>query len=202
MNEVEKLVEALRRASYKEREPIKEALIALARGEGGATVREQLEQLKRGEVLEVQWEIEEVVDATAPKATEAPKKAAEPPPAPPEAPADPNRPLTSKDLTLVYDDPRGLMLHKAKVGERWFATQFDPRTGQPQTFELHAQEIAQLKTQLAGSPYWVIGAGGVAAAPPSGGPQVKVTPAGGPQVKVTPAGGPQVKVTAKTPGPR
>ena len=41
----------------------------------------------------------------------------------------------------------------------------DLRTGQPQTFELHPQEIQQLKTQLAGSPYWVIGAGGVSAAP-------------------------------------
>ena len=66
---------------------------------------------------------------------------------------------------LVYDDPRGLMLHKAKVGERWFATQVDPRTGTPQTFELHAQEITALKQQLASSPYWLLGAGGVSAAP-------------------------------------
>lgn len=181
MEEVDKLVEALRKASYTGREPIKQELLALARGPNGQAVREHLEAVKRGELLEVQWEIEEVVEATAPKKTEPAKKVEAPPPPPaPEAPADPNRPLTAKDLTLVYDDPRGLMLHKAKVGDRWFATQFDPRTGQPQTFELHPQEIAQLKTQLAGSPYWVLGAGGVSAAPAAQ-PQVKVTPKGGPR---------------------
>jgi hypothetical protein len=163
MQEVDSLVEALRKASYKDREPIKAQLLALARGAEGATVRDHLEALKRGEVLEVQWEIEEIVEATAPKKAEPPKKPAPPPVE--EPPPDPNRPLTQKDLVLVYDDPRGLMLHKTKVGDRWFATQVDPRSGQPQTFELHLQEIQQLKTQLAGSPYWVIGAGGVAPAP-------------------------------------
>lgn len=173
MEEVDKLVDALRKASYTGREPIKQELLAIARGPNGAAVREHLEQVKRGELLEVQWEIEEVIEATAPKKAEPPKQP-EPPPAP-EAPPDPNRPLTAKDLTVVYDDPRGLLLHKSKVGDRWFATQFDQRSGQPQTFELHPQEIAQLKAQLAGSPYWVLGAGGVSAAP-AGGPQVKVTP--------------------------
>jgi hypothetical protein len=43
------------------------------------------------------------------------------------------------------------------VGDRWFATQVDPRSGQPQTFELHASEVSQLKMQLMGSPYWVTG---------------------------------------------
>jgi hypothetical protein len=167
MEEVVRLIEALRSASYKEREPIKQELLALARGPGGAAVRDQIESARRGELLEIQWELEEVLDATAPKKAE-PEKPVPPPPA--EAPADPNRPLTAKDLVLVYDDPRGLMLHKAKVGDRWFATQVDPRTNQPQTFELHATEIAQLKTQLAGSPYWVLGAAGVApvAAMPAG----------------------------------
>ena len=73
--------------------------------------------------------------------------------------------LNPSDLVLVYDDPRGLLLHRTKTGDRWFATQADPRTQQPQTFELRAQEISQLKVQLAGSPYWVLGA----AAPPAGG---------------------------------
>ncbi|MFZ5482433.1 MAG: hypothetical protein ACOZNI_37065 [Myxococcota bacterium] len=169
MQEVDALVSRLRKAGYNEREPVKQELLALARGPEGAKVREHLESVKRGELLEIQWEIEEVIDATAPKKPEAPKKQeAAPPPPPPE---DPNRPLTAKDLVLVYDDPRGLMLHKAKVGERWFATQFDPRSGQPQTFELHPQEIAQLKAQLQGSPYWVIGAAG--AAPPAAAPPGK-----------------------------
>jgi hypothetical protein len=127
-------------------------------------VRSYLDNAKRGELLEVQWEIEEVVDATTPKKLDPPKKAPEPAPEP-EAPPDPSKPITQKDLTVVYDDPRGLVLHKTKVGDRWFATQVDPRTGQPQTFELHAQEVAQLKTQLAGSPYWVLGSGVAPAAP-------------------------------------
>ncbi|HHO54592.1 MAG TPA: hypothetical protein ENK18_27885 [Deltaproteobacteria bacterium] len=60
---------------------------------------------------------------------------------------------------MVYNDPRGLVLHKTKTGDRWIATQRDPRTGQPQSFELHPTEVDQLKAQLQGSPYWVIGAG-------------------------------------------
>ena len=56
----------------------------------------------------------------------------------------------------VYEDPRGLVLYKTKVGDRWFATQMDPRTGQPQTFELRSHEVSQLRMQLQGSPYWVV----------------------------------------------
>ena len=163
MEEVNTLVAKLRAANYAEREAIKDALLALCRAAGGPSVREHLDSLRRGELLEVQWEIEEVLERSAPPKAPA---AAPPPPAPkPEEKADPNRPLTSKDLTLVYDDPRGLLLHKSKVGDRWFATQADPRTGQPQTFELHPQEIAQLKQQLAGSPYWVLGSGALSAPP-------------------------------------
>jgi hypothetical protein len=172
MEEVDRLIEALRKAPWKEREAVKAQLVSLAQGDGGARVREHLEAAKRGELLEVQWEIEEVIEATAPKQAAPPAAEAVPAPEPEPAP-DPNRPLTAKDLTLVYDDPRGLLLHKSKVGDRWFATQMDPRTGQPQTFELHPQEIAQLKQQLAGSPYWVLGAGGLSAgtpAPKPGGP--------------------------------
>ena len=53
--------------------------------------------------------------------------------------------LTAADLDMVYQDPRGLVLHRTKTGERWFATQVDPRTGQPGTFELHRQEVDGLK---------------------------------------------------------
>ena len=160
MEEVDTLIEALRKASWKEREPIKQQLLALAKGPAGPAVRDRIETVRRGELLEVQWELEEILDAVTPKKVE-PEKKVEPPKPVEEAPPDPNKPLTAKDLVLVYDDPRGLMLHKAKVGERWFATQVDPRTNQPQTFELHPTEVAQLKTQLSGSPYWVIGAPGV-----------------------------------------
>lgn len=164
---VDALIAALRAASYAGREGVKAEMLTLARGPEGARVREHLEAKKREELLELQWEIEEVLEATAPpKPVVVPEKV-EPPPPPPE-PEDPNRPLTAKDLVLIYDDPRGLMLHKSKVGDRWFATQVDPRTGTPQTFELHPQEIAGIKQQLAGSPYWLLGAGGVAAAPAPG----------------------------------
>ncbi len=165
MNHIDALIVELRAASYSARDAIKTTLIALAGGPAGAPVREHLESLKKGELLEIQWEIEEVLEAVTPK------KEVVAPPSPPKAepPPDPNRPLKASDLTLVYDDPRGLMLHKAKVGERWFATQFDPRTQQPQTFELQPAEIAQLKTQLAGSPHWILGsAAATAAAVPAG----------------------------------
>ncbi len=181
MVEVESLVAALRAARWDAREPIKAQLLALASGADGASVREQLEAMRKSELLEVQWEIEEVLEATTPKKETAPAPPPpEPPPPPP--PEDPNRPLTAKDLVLVYDDPRGLVLHKSKVGERWFATQVDPRTGQPQTFELHPQEVGQVKQQLANSPYWVLGSGAAtaaaAAAPPMPRPPAK-PPVGG-----------------------
>lgn len=167
MELVTSLVARLRTAPYNDREAIKAEMLAAIAGPDGKAVREALESAKRGELLEVQWELEEVLEATAPaKPAAAPPPP--PPPEPPPEPADPNRPLTAKDLTLVYDDPRGLLLHKSKVGERWFATQVDPQTRQPQTFELHPQEIAQLQKQLAGSPYWVLGGASpiVAAAKP------------------------------------
>ena len=143
----------------------KEALLALAMGPDGGRVREHIEAQHKLELLEVQWELEEVLEAATPKAAEppAPEPDAEPEPEPEPAPddaEDPNKQLSAADLNLVYDDPRGLMLHKTRKGpDRWFATQNDPRTGQPQTFELHASEIEQLKGQLDGSPYWLLGAG-------------------------------------------
>ena len=145
------------RSAIDDPEGIKATLLELAQGDDGARVKEFLEGQLKLELLEVQWEIEDVIEAATPK-TEPPPEPVEEEPEPEEA-EDPNRPLTAADLDLVYDDPRGLMLHKAKKGERWFATQVDPRTGQPQTFELHPQEISQLKMQLDGSPYWLIGGG-------------------------------------------
>lgn len=159
MQAIERLVAALRSAGWKERDPIKAELMVLAGGPDGVAVREQLEAMRKSELLEVQWEIEEVLEATTPKKPVAEAPAPPKPVEPPPPPEDPNRPLTAKDLVLVYDDPRGLVLHKSKVGDRWFATQVDPRTGQPQTFELHPQEVGQVKQQLANSPYWVLGAG-------------------------------------------
>ncbi len=163
MDTINQLVATLRQASYAEREAIKEQLLALLTGPGAPAMRDALETARKGELLEVQWEIEEVLEKTA-----APKPVAAAPPPPPEEKPDPNKPLTAKDLVQVYDDPRGLVLHKSKAGDRWFATQVDPKTRQPQTFELHPQEVEQLKTQLAGSPYWTLGHGAASPlAPPA-----------------------------------
>ncbi|MCB9674258.1 MAG: hypothetical protein H6737_04025 [Alphaproteobacteria bacterium] len=114
-------------------------------------VIEHLESAKRSiSSLEARWEVDEVIEAITPPPEPEPSKEEKP---------DPNKPLTSADLVLVYDDPRGIRLHKSKVGERWFLTQVDPRTYQPQTFELRPEEVIQIKQQLDGSPYWILGAG-------------------------------------------
>jgi hypothetical protein len=159
MQAVDALIKELRRANPERRAAIREKLVAISTGEENSEVREYVARAAKGEVLEIQWELEEIVDLASPpkKTVAAPETPATPEPEPEPAP-EPNKRLGPKDLVLVYDDPRGLMIHKTKVGKRWFVTQVDPRTSQPQTFELHAQEVEQLKTQLQGSPYWVLGA--------------------------------------------
>ena len=165
MDAVDQLISAFRGATFSERPAIKAQILTMAKAEKGSSVREHLETIKRGELLEIQWEIDDILEESAPPA---PKPVEEPSTASntdetetttesESEPATPNTPLTAADLDLVYDDPRGFMLHKSKVGDRWFATQANPQTGQPQTFELHAQELEQIKDQLQGSPYWRIG---------------------------------------------
>lgn len=130
------------------------ALRELCTGDPGERARGLLETAMKGELLETRWELEDILDETRPKKAPEPAAKAPEPAAPP-----PKKTLTAADLDLVYDDPRGLMLHKSKVGDRWFATQVDPQTRQPQTFELHPSEVSQLRMQLHGSPYWLPGAG-------------------------------------------
>lgn len=157
MEAVDNLINVLRAAQYDARADIKKQLLTLALGDEGSHVREYLDGVKKGELLEIQWEIEDVLEESAPAPINPPTPEPEPEPEEPEPEEpDPNAQLTAADLEMVYDDPRGFMLHKSKVGNRWFATQVDPQTG-PQTFELHAQEIEQIKGQLQGSPYWLIG---------------------------------------------
>jgi hypothetical protein len=141
-----------------ELEAAKAALIALARGPDGGRVREHIDGALRGELLEVRWELEDVLEATAP---------APPEPAPTQDEPDAGTDDSASDedgaddeLVMVYDDPRGLVLHRTRDGTRWFATQVDPATGQPATFELPAHQIPAVQQQLAGSPYWVLGGGG------------------------------------------
>ena len=136
---------------------VREKLLALCKGERGSDIQDQLHSIAKGEILEVQWEIEEVLEEAAPppapvEVPEAPEEAIEDMASPP-----PGGSLSASDLERVYEDPRGLVLHRTKTGDRWFATQVDPRTGQPGTFELHPQEVDTLKSRLEGSPHWTPG---------------------------------------------
>lgn len=144
------LITRLAAASWRERDAVKAELGELAASfEDRKSVLEHLDAAKRGlRELELRWELDEIIEKLTPPAPKEPEK-----------PPEKERPLSASDLVLVYDDPRGLMIHKTKVGDRWFATQPDPRTGRPQMFELRKEDVSQLKTQLSGSPYWVPGAG-------------------------------------------
>jgi hypothetical protein len=73
------LVARLRRADEATLAEVKATLTTLASSDNGSRVRDELENLAKGELLEVKWEIEEVIEATTPKKA--------PPPAPPPAPA-------------------------------------------------------------------------------------------------------------------
>jgi hypothetical protein len=165
---IDALISEIKTADEDRIEAIKAELITACSGEQGKRVREHIENDMKSLVLVIQWELEEVLEATAPTPPKAPEPEPQPEPVPeaepeaePEAldaPAE-GAPLTAADLDMVYDDPRGLVLHRTKDGKRWFATQVNPNTQAPQTFELHPQEIKQLQTELAGSPYWQPGAG-------------------------------------------
>jgi hypothetical protein len=158
MEHIDLLVRKLVSADWKQRDSVKAELLAAAGAFGDPdAVIAHLEEAKREiNSLEIRWEIDEVVEALTPVPAEPETE----PEAEPEAePEDPNRPLASSDLDLVYDDPRGLMLHKSKVGERWFVTQVDPYTRQPVTQEIPLDQLEAVKGQLTGSPYWVLGSG-------------------------------------------
>ena len=132
-----------------EREEIKSSLVALSDGIGRSQLREYVETALKEELLEVQWELEEVVETLSP-----PKPAAaEPEPEPEDDPTQ--RPLRPSELELVYNDPRGLRIFKSKVDTRWVVSQIDPRVGQPVSYELPSEDVERIKMQLAGSPYWL-----------------------------------------------
>jgi hypothetical protein len=156
---IAKMIQEIQGASTARRAEIYAALEARCLDKDKNDVRSLIEKQARAQVLTVQWELEEILERTAPQVPTNPE---EPPKtdsdtAPETEKSDPNTPLSESDVEVVYEDPRGLVLHKSKFGNRWLATQLDPNSGQPQTFELAAQEIEQIKDQLAQSPYWVLG---------------------------------------------
>src|SRR5690606_13268460 len=60
---VDEIVARLKAASWKEREAVKDELLAAGREADPAVVVPYLEDLRRGLPLEVRWEVEEVIEA-------------------------------------------------------------------------------------------------------------------------------------------
>ena len=148
------IVARMRTAGWKERDALREELLAWGTAHSGETVRQHLEELKKGLPLEVKWEIDEVLEALRPP----PPAPAEAPEPPPEEPKD-NR-LRMSDLEDIYADPYGTVLFRdKKTKTRWFVQQVHPQTGQPVMGELTPPEVEQIKVQLKGSPYWRLGSG-------------------------------------------
>jgi hypothetical protein len=154
---IEGIIARLKAASWRDRDAIREELLAAARAaHERSAVLDILANARKDMSLELRWEIDEILAALAPPPAPVPPKEEEEEEAAAGEPEDPKR-IRMGDLKIVYDDPRGLQVYKTRKGDRWFAMQADPSTGRPQTFELHPQEVEQLKRQLQGSPYWVIG---------------------------------------------
>ena len=155
---IQELIAEIQGADPSRQEEIYAALEAMCLGENSQDAMDQIEKQARSQVLTIQWALEELVERCTPETKEVSEPAEEAPPteeAPPQE--DPNAPLTAADVDVVFQDPRGLILYRTKDGKRWLATQVDPRTGQPQSFEIPPHEVADLKLQLANSPYWVLG---------------------------------------------
>ncbi len=134
-----------------ERDDIKAEIVALSESVGRSQLREYVEGALKQELLEVQWELEEVVETLTP-----PKQSESEPEPEPEPVDDPTtRALRPSEIEQVYNDPRGLRIYKSKVDDRWVVSQIDPRVGQPVTYEIPGEEAERIKQQLAGSPYWL-----------------------------------------------
>lgn len=171
-NELKDMVTELLRAARHERGEWDGAIARLNElidGPMSSAARHILEDLARKEPLEFKWKLETLLEDTAPpeppkpEPVAAPEAEAEAAPAVPEAPTeappevlqDPDAPLRPEDLVQIFDDPRGLMIHRHVVTGGWFLTQVDPGTGQPQTMELDVAQRGQVQQELAGSPGWM-----------------------------------------------
>lgn len=141
------------------------ALKALFTGPQEGAARHVVEEAARRERLELQWKLEEMLEATAPPPAPSAEKKPEPEPEPEpeedEAAEEEDAsgrvvaPLRPEDLVPIYEDPRGLLIHEHAIDGRWILTQVNPMTGQPQSMELSDAQRAQVKQELADSPYWV-----------------------------------------------
>ena len=121
-------------------------IIALAESYEAKEIAQILELRKPKELLPIQWELEEIIEALDPADTT------------PEEDDDDDpcqRRLRASELELVYSDPRGLQLFTSKVDDRWVVMQMDPYTGGMTQKEIPGDQAEHIKRQLAGSPYWV-----------------------------------------------
>lgn len=122
-------------------EVAKERLLNLADKIGKNTLYNYLESAKKTELLPVQWEIEDVMDALIP-----PKEKKQ------EDDDDPTkRELRQSEIELVAQTPQGIFLYKSKVDTRWVVMQVNPYTGQLMgRRELPKEEGERILTQLKG----------------------------------------------------
>ena len=159
MDAIEQLVAEIQGADPSRQEEIYASLEELCLSDESKTAIDLVEKLARSQVLTIQWALEELIERCTPKPESPPEPKKDEASQVEEVPDQevPNAPLTAADVDVVYQDPRGLVLYRTKDGQRWLATQVDPRTGQPQSFEIPPHEVADLKIQLANSPYWVLG---------------------------------------------
>lgn len=104
-------------------ENAKKKLLEMAKEVGVRTLHSHLESIKRQEVLTVQWEIEDVLEALIPPVQSEPEEEEEDDPT--------KRPLRESELQMMAQVPQqGLVLFKSKVDTRWVLMQIDPYTGQ------------------------------------------------------------------------
>ena len=148
LEQADAIMGRLASAGWRERDGVKEELLSFARAnEGTRELESHLEECRKGFPLEVRWEIEEVLEALRPA------------PAVEEEVVEEEEQAAPDEMQVIYDDPRGLVIQRSGDGTRFMVTQRDPYTGQPQTVEVPAAQFAQIKSQLRGSPYWVLGSG-------------------------------------------
>lgn len=122
-------------------EEAKNELLKLADSIGKNTLYNYLESAKKTELLPVQWEIEDVMDALIPPKTEKEDEDDDPT----------KRELRQSELELVGQTPNGIFLYKSKVDTRWVVMQIDPYTGRLLgRRELPHEEGERLFNQLKG----------------------------------------------------
>ena len=134
MNQLEEQVAALIdiiRLDDEALESAKEKLVQLADTENKSDLVSAIETQKRREILLVQWELEEVLNILNPPKAETEEEVDDPS----------KRQLRMSELELVHQDPRGVMLYRSKVDDRWVVIQVDPYTRQMVRNELVWQRV-------------------------------------------------------------